>query len=94
MEAEPHSSEDQEPYQAALPDKPQDKRALALVRLAQSAQERNSPHTLLPLYRPPGPAEMVAVRATAVGRGAERDAERNAVLAGDPKCLVYYVMID
>ena len=36
----------------------------------------------------------VAVRATAVGRGAERDAERNAVLAGDPKCLVYYVMID
>ena len=34
------------------------------------------------------------VRATAVGRGAERDAERNAVLAGDPKCLVYYVMID
>ena len=25
------------------------------------------------------------VRATAVGRGAERDAERNAVLAGDPK---------
>jgi len=34
------------------------------------------------------------VRATAVGRGAERDAERNAVLAGDPKGLVYYVMID
>jgi len=30
------------------------------------------------------------VRATAVGRGAERD----AVLAGDPKGLVYYVMID
>jgi len=29
------------------------------------------------------------VRATAVGRGAER----NAVLAGDPKGLVYYVMI-
>ena len=36
----------------------------------------------------------IIVRATAVGRGAERDAERNAVLAGDPKCLVYYVMID
>jgi len=36
----------------------------------------------------------VTVRATAVGRGAERDAERNAVLAGDPKGLVYYVMID
>ena len=35
-----------------------------------------------------------AVRVTAVGRGAERDAERNAVLAGDLKCLVYYVMID
>jgi len=34
------------------------------------------------------------VRATAVGRGAERNAERNAVLAGDPKGLVYYVMID
>ena len=34
------------------------------------------------------------VRATAVGRGAERDAEQNAVLAGDPKGLVYYVMID
>jgi len=34
------------------------------------------------------------VRATAVGRGAERDAERNTVLAGDPKSLVYYVMID
>jgi len=30
------------------------------------------------------------VRATAVGR----DAERNAVVAGDPKGLVYYVMID
>jgi len=39
-----------------------------------------------------GVAELV--RATVVGRGAERDAERNAVLAGDPKCLVYYVMID
>ena len=38
--------------------------------------------------------DLVFVRATAVGRGAERDAERNAVLAGDPKCLVYYVMID
>jgi len=37
---------------------------------------------------------VVAVRATAVGRGVERDAERNAVLAGDPKGLVYYVMID
>ena len=36
----------------------------------------------------------VCVRATAVGRGAERDAERNAVLAGDPKGLVYYVMIN
>ena len=36
----------------------------------------------------------VTVRATAVGRGAEQDAERNAVLAGDPKGLVYYVMID
>ena len=34
------------------------------------------------------------VRATAVGQGAERDAEQNAVLAGDPKGLVYYVMID
>jgi len=34
------------------------------------------------------------VRATVVRRGAERDAERNAVLAGDPKGLVYYVMID
>ena len=34
------------------------------------------------------------VRATAVGRGAERDAERNTVLAGDLKGLVYYVMID
>jgi len=30
------------------------------------------------------------VRATAVGRGAER----NAVLAGDLKGLVYYIMID
>ena len=38
--------------------------------------------------------QAASVRATAVGRGAERDAERNAVLAGDPKCLVYYVMID
>ena len=27
----------------------------------------------------------MSVRATAVGRDAERDAERNAVLAGDPK---------
>jgi len=36
----------------------------------------------------------VSVRATAVGRGAEWDAEWNAVLAGDPKGLVYYVMID
>jgi len=34
------------------------------------------------------------VRATTVGRGAEWDAERNAVLAGDLKGLVYYVMID
>jgi len=34
------------------------------------------------------------VRATAVGRGAGRDVERNAVLAGDPKGLIYYVMID
>ena len=34
------------------------------------------------------------VRATAIRRGAEWDAERNAVLAGDPKGLVYYVMID
>jgi len=33
---------------------------------------------------------VVGVRATAVGRGAER----NTVLAGDPKSLVYYVMID
>jgi len=32
------------------------------------------------------------VRATAVGRDAERDVEWNAVLAGDPKCLVYYVI--
>ena len=32
----------------------------------------------------------MSVRATAVGRGAERD----AVLAGDPKGLVYDVMID
>jgi len=35
-----------------------------------------------------------SVRATAVGQGAERDVERNAVLAGDLKGLVYYVMID
>jgi len=33
--------------------------------------------------------ESVAVRATAVGR----DAERNAVLAGDPKGLDYYVIL-
>jgi len=32
------------------------------------------------------------VRATAVGWDAERDAERNMVLAGDSKCLVYYVI--
>ena len=32
------------------------------------------------------------VRATAVRRDAERDVERNVVLAGDPKCLVYYVI--
>ena len=34
-----------------------------------------------------------AVRATAVGRDAERNAERNAVLAGDPKGLDYYVIL-
>jgi len=33
------------------------------------------------------------VRATAVGRDAERKAERNAVLAGDPKGLDYYVIL-
>ena len=33
------------------------------------------------------------VRATAVGRDAERNAERNAVLAGDPKGLDYYVIL-
>jgi len=32
-----------------------------------------------------GPNRLVTVRATAVGRDAERNAERNAVLAGDPK---------
>jgi len=32
-----------------------------------------------------GSVGMVSVRATAVGRDAERNAERNAVLAGDPK---------
>jgi len=37
--------------------------------------------------------ERVAVRATAVGRDAERKAERNAVLAGDPKGLDYYVIL-
>jgi len=35
----------------------------------------------------------VPVRATAVGRDAERKAERNAVLAGDPKGLDYYVIL-
>jgi len=34
--------------------------------------------------------DSASVRATAVGRGAEQD----AVLAGGPKGLVYYVMID
>jgi len=33
------------------------------------------------------------VRATAVGQDAERNAERNAVLAGDPKGLDYYVIL-
>jgi len=35
----------------------------------------------------------VHVRATAVGRDAERKAEQNAVLAGDPKGLDYYVIL-
>jgi len=34
----------------------------------------------------------VIVRATAVGRDMEQDVEQNAVLAGDPKCLVYYII--
>ena len=33
------------------------------------------------------------VRATAVGRDAERSAERNTLLAGDPKRLDYYVIV-
>ena len=48
----------------------------------------------LPSLAPSALSLVASVRATAVGRGAERDAERNAVLAGDPKGLVYYVMID
>ena len=37
--------------------------------------------------------ELEIVRATAVGRDAERNAERDAVLAGDPKGLDYYVIL-
>jgi len=32
------------------------------------------------------------VRATVVGWDTDQDAEQNVVLAGDPKCLVYYVI--
>ena len=45
-------------------------------------------------HNTPPTAEHASVRATAVGRDAEQNAEQNVVLAGDPKGLVYYVMID